>query len=587
MASSPKDLAVSFIWQRVERSHSCLRVLPFSVSVHPVNHLRWSPATESALFLGSGAGAIVSLATQNVAAATLPITALVALGLLNRRRVNQYLKLTTENLNTLENKVDQEFLALTDKVSALPTPEAITSCQRSAIVYSDRAAIRFSEALERTKQDLEQRIEQIEGPDLSHLYQDTALLQDQYAYVCTSISNLSKQIERLSSLPRMEATEADVSQLKTELMQLRVNLETLSSEGRTAQATLQDAVRHLDRRLRQVPTNADPNLLKGEVRELIKAVADLVPRREFSAVSEKLQFVQDTQENLRQAIDRLQTPHHIVHQNGHVRPQDPQFKALETELTHLTEGLKQVETRLEDISVPFDITAEIRGTTATYLSSFQWQLALLEQQTQELMQQQQDLNPLPTAGLLNSLSPTALPPALPKTTEAPVQWLTALRGENTQGQWSDVDQALFKALDEATDRLVLVWPWSSATALDERLIGRFAELLERQCRLEIGWCHPGNRREGRLLKKIAQQWGLATAKRQLLKSTLNQLLPLKQNYPDYFSFKILGTDEQFLDEDLIRAQYSDDPAILLAFIQTYGIDFWLLDDYAFQATYIS
>ncbi|NER81617.1 MAG: hypothetical protein F6K42_19045 [Leptolyngbya sp. SIO1D8] len=40
-------------------------------------------------------------------------------------------------------------------------------------------------------------------------------------------------------------------------------------------------------------------------------------------------------------------------------------------------------------------------------------------------------------------------------------------------------------------------------------------------------------------------------------------------------------------EDLIRAQYSDDPAILLAFIQTYGIDFWLLDDYAFQATYIS
>ncbi|MBE7384041.1 MAG: tetratricopeptide repeat protein [Leptolyngbya sp. SIO1E4] len=510
-----------------------------------MNNRRWFPVTEYALLLGSGAGAVVSLATQNAVAASLPVTALVALGLFNRRRVDQALKLAHANLDTLEEKVGQEVSGLAEQVSALPTPEAIMSFQRAAMIHSDRAATRFSQVVEQTQQEFEKRIEQIESPDLSHLYQDTAQLQDQYTYVCTTLSNLSKQIERLSTLHRIEATETEVSCLKTELMQVRVSLETLNGESRAAQATLQDAVRHLDRRLRQVPTSADPYLLKGEVRELIKAVADLVPRREFSTLAEKLQIVQDAQVSLRQTLDRLQTSEQLAHQNGHVRPQNPEFKVLETELVHLSKGLQQVEMRLEDISVPFDITAEIRGTTATYLSSFQWQLALLEQKTQELMQQQQELKPTQTAVGFNGLS--AMPAqgqALPA--HAPLQWLMAFRGDNTGEQWSTIDQALFEALDEVSERLVLVWPWSSSMALDRQLIERFSEILERGCRLEIGWCHPGDRREGLLLKRIAQQWGLTTAQRQLLKSTLNQLLPLKERYPHQFSFKILGTDEQFL-----------------------------------------
>ncbi|MBE7385247.1 MAG: hypothetical protein F6J95_028095 [Leptolyngbya sp. SIO1E4] len=40
-------------------------------------------------------------------------------------------------------------------------------------------------------------------------------------------------------------------------------------------------------------------------------------------------------------------------------------------------------------------------------------------------------------------------------------------------------------------------------------------------------------------------------------------------------------------EDLINAQYSDDPAVLLDFIETYQVDFWLLDRYAFQDAYVA
>ena len=39
--------------------------------------------------------------------------------------------------------------------------------------------------------------------------------------------------------------------------------------------------------------------------------------------------------------------------------------------------------------------------------------------------------------------------------------------------------------------------------------------------------------------------------------------------------------------DLIRAQYSADPAVAIAFIQTYGIDYWIIDEKAYEPDYIA
>lgn len=50
------------------------------------------PASEYALILGAGASAAVSIAAQHVAMASLPVTTLVAIGLLNRHRLDQRLK---------------------------------------------------------------------------------------------------------------------------------------------------------------------------------------------------------------------------------------------------------------------------------------------------------------------------------------------------------------------------------------------------------------------------------------------------------------------------------------------------------------
>lgn len=509
-----------------------------NISVHPVKHRHWSPVTEYALLLGSGVGAVISLAANSTVAASLPVTILVALGLLNRRRIDQSIDLTEHKLEVAEEKVTNQIAILTDRVSTLPTPQVVANYQRAAMNHSERAVARFSQALEQTQQGIEHRIEQLEMPDLSHLYQDVAQLQEQYTYVCTTLNSLSRQFERLSTLTRIEATEDDIIQLKTELMQLRVNLETLTMDNRTSQATLQDAVRHLDRRLRQIPNLSDPNLLKSEVRALVRTVSDLVPRRDFAALAEQISSLRETQEVLRCRTEQLQTATGLEAYQAFASSNDARLKALESTLSQLSSGLQQMETRLEDVSVPFDITAEIRGTTATYLSSFQWQLALLEQKTQDLIQQHEELAEVPLPDSLargNAQSSTG----------DNLQWLVAVAGEGMAQGSSAADQALLSALDEASERLTLVWPWSTTLSLNDHLIERFSKVLERQCRLEIGWCHVGDRQAGCLLKPITQQWGITTAQRQLLKSTLNQLLPLRQSYPEQFAFKVLGTDEPF------------------------------------------
>lgn len=505
----------------------------------------WSRLRDSALVLAAGGGAVVSLATQQAAIASIPVTALVAMGLLDRRRLERRITLLKTRNIRFEGHVAQAIHQLHSKVSALPTPETLTNMHRAAMAHSDGAVMRFSQRLEQTQQTLEEKIQTIRQPDLSHLYQDMAQLQDQYTYVCSTLDNLDHQVQRLASRPRMEATEVDVSHLKTELMQLRVNLETLGSESKTAQATLQDAVRHLDRRLRQAPAAGDSNLLKGEVRELVKAVADLVPRRELNTFTEKLRVVEGGQDNLRRQLEAVKAQGGVV-LNGNLPPGNGAIQKLENQIKHLSNQLEQLEKRLSDMGAPFDITTEIRGTTATYLSGMQWQLSALEQATQELVQRQQGLQLPPGQA---AATPGGEGFSIGVDTEAGTghQWLTTLQGGDTHsGAPSTVDQALWAAIAQAQQQLVLVWPWSATTQLDQALVNRFQHLLERQCHLALGWCHGGDRQEGILLRTIIHGWHLAQAERQYLKGALNQLLALKQRYPDHFKFTVLGTDEQFL-----------------------------------------
>lgn len=90
------------------------------------------PSSEYALILGAGTTAAISIAAQQVAVAALPVTTLVALGLLNRYRLDQRLQDSETEGFTLEKSTPRPAPAAPQRVTSQPRPDAISAQPQTA-----------------------------------------------------------------------------------------------------------------------------------------------------------------------------------------------------------------------------------------------------------------------------------------------------------------------------------------------------------------------------------------------------------------------------------------------------------------------
>lgn len=89
----------------------------------PKPESKLSSASEYALIFGAGASAAMSLAAQQVAAASVPVTALVAIGLMNRRRLDRQLQASEPFGPLLEEQSARESASPEAQVTAQPTAQ--------------------------------------------------------------------------------------------------------------------------------------------------------------------------------------------------------------------------------------------------------------------------------------------------------------------------------------------------------------------------------------------------------------------------------------------------------------------------------
>ena len=114
----------------------------------PKSDAKLSTASEYALIFGAGASAAVSLAAQQVAVASVPVTALVAIGLMNRRRLDQQVK---ENEQPLGPQAQQHTSRQPDvapgQVTPRPMPAAIAAQLGSVSPAMSRPVLGYSDQL--------------------------------------------------------------------------------------------------------------------------------------------------------------------------------------------------------------------------------------------------------------------------------------------------------------------------------------------------------------------------------------------------------------------------------------------------------
>ncbi|WOD39596.1 tetratricopeptide repeat protein [Nodosilinea sp. E11] len=520
------------------------------------NH--WLTRAERALVVGSGIGAVASVTAQNIALTSAPLTVLVAIGLLNRNRVEKQLEEAQEKLARQHRQTGHRLTNLSKQVTALPSPEALTNFQRAVMERNNHSFIRFSKQIEALKTHVDQRIEALPTPDLSPITQQIAQLQEQAAAAQLGFDNVNTYMQRLVTTPRVEAAENKLSQVKTDLMQTRVSLENLRSETRTLVSNLQAALGQLDRRWLELPQATAPGQRPTEIGDMVKAIATLVPQSEFSQLVDHVKDLTRQQTRLEQALTKI--PVGTV--NG--LPAPPHSTA---ELERLTAEVQQLQQQVSRQETAGHTQEQVQQVVSQYLGQVKAQVAQLEGVTRSLSDRQQQLtNQLVTAptdtanrkallqlarrvqqtetSLQTSLQASPQPQALP--TLQP-DWIIDLPvAAATEPQALASRQALEAALATATRRVLLVWPWASYVTIDDGLLQGFTQLLERGGQLEIGWCHRGDQHDGRLAWRISQRWGTESSQLQQLRVALNQLLPLRENYPDRFKFRIMGTAESYL-----------------------------------------
>lgn len=433
---------------------------------------RWFDWTEYALLLGSGAGAIAAVATQQALLAAAPLSLLAALGLISRQQLQLKLKRSQSVMLSINSRLDKRLLDMQEQLKDLPTHDQLKVIRQSMLAQNKQDILSLSQVMEHMRKKLTSQIDEKEFPELQELREYLVKLQERYTDLSIDLKDVKSRCQQLSDMSRLEATETMVSKLETELMQLRVHLESLGANVKNNYTGLNDRLNYLKQQVQQLTTEERQSLLRGEVQELVKTVSEMVSRDEFLMLSTQLK---------ESTADKLI------------------LQELQTQNSNQTEQLLQ---RINMLEQQLDMMTD----------------SVLEAVAETLA----PLSPDPAAGVTEH------------------QWLLDF---DTSAGISNSRHALEQLLAQARERLVLVWPWADSVELDDDLLEQFRQLLGRNCRLDIGWCHQGDQREPALLRNISQRWSKNSTQHQQLKYALNQLLPLKQEYPRLFSFKILGTTE--------------------------------------------
>ena len=92
-------------------------------------------------------------------------------------------------------------------------------------------------------------------------------------------------------------------------------------------------------------------------------------------------------------------------------------------------------------------------------------------------------------------------------------------------------EVLIEALETAEERLIIVCPWLNCNSINDDLLQKMRDCLNRNCKIDIGWGYLGDR------KKIGKGWRY---------NALGDLQQLEQEYPDLFCLKLLGTHEKYI-----------------------------------------
>uniref|UniRef100_A0A832M3D7 Tetratricopeptide repeat protein n=1 Tax=Oscillatoriales cyanobacterium SpSt-402 TaxID=2282168 RepID=A0A832M3D7_9CYAN len=342
---------------------------------------------------------------------------------------------------------------------------------------------------------------------------------------------------------------------------------------------LQDQINHLNRRLNKLPAPFDAGALRQDVESLIKVIGDLASRRDLARLEAQLEKLSQQNDAVEQSVAPIKVVTNILRkQVDTVATRMTVFEetlaphasrltvslqpAVVDALESTVNALEQRVNQLPDSHALANLRSQVEGLVSNQVGQLQQQLDTVQQQTQDLDQQHRTLRDwvhrlpqlLDSSALHNEVRYLAtrvewaenhLVDLQTRVGTAPTHELVLDVKQQQQSMGSENRAMLEQALEDATARLVVVYPFPHPAVLDDAMIQQFRQFLERKGCLDIGWGHLGQVSD-RVSRFIDHRRTISPTENEFLFNRLNQLTELKKRYPDQFRFKVLGTDEYFL-----------------------------------------
>ena len=552
----------------------------------------WLDTLENASLVGLGVGSVASFLLKEMLFTTTPLSLLVALGLVNRRRYEQEAEQDkSSSFAELDQRLTHQVEQLNQRVVAMPAPEAIHVLKKGLLRKDREVAEALYGEITAVQQEMHERFTSLEQQSLGGLRQDLSQLNGRYGQLAESVTQIFEQINALGQTSQPKHVRAELDQLKAEVSEILGNLDDLTAQIKPNFNSLNAEITRIDRRISKLPPSFDLSSLRQEVSELIRIVGELVPKRDMVSLLNEMKELHQQQESLRQSVETLE----VKANKGKLITPDGDSSTLPKSFLSAAEleaiFAAQIQQPGFDFSVispnSAEIYPEIRGLAADYLNNLRSQLSTIQEFTEHLAHQQKQLReqvsqlpqafdvaaiksqikelsgriPLPESSLEFK---ARIQEVLEQEMQVINQQLQALPHQpqyellfDLNGNQPDPDEqstlagsqaVLNEALERTQHRLILIWPWAGETDLDDTLLNQLDAFLSQGKQLDIGWCQLSDRQEERFLSKVRRGW-MAEIPKPNVQESLHKLLKLKRAYPHNFQFKVLGTSENFLVSD--------------------------------------
>lgn len=419
--------------------------------------------------------------------------------------------------------------------------------------------------------------------ELNPIYESIAQLREQINSEDESLESIrdfmqgiSDRIENLASLARVESLENTLMQLSQRINQWQQELTPLAdNSGGTSEKIreLENAIARTNEELSQLvmyaETRASKKALARHRSELEQLITEL--RESYISGNEEWQQIRDNLQQLRaeianslpresennigfasqeslakiaEKVTEIQV--NLTELQNKITPLEGlEIEPIRQDISHLQKSLIRIETRqIATIQEALTkVQTEVENITAKAKGNGE-ELTEVNANDRQEIENRLALLTGEIAGIQNLVDQ-----ALESRIQEINQQLKAIPSYDYQLVFDrpTVRAILLEALAQAKERIIIVCPWISRSAITPEIIEKIEASLQRNCRIDIGWGHLRDIDSGEFPLRVDRQgWQTNYLENGKFYDALNDLENLAKKYPQQLYLKILGTHENFL-----------------------------------------